>query len=161
MSLKERELSNWRLIELKATRGPWKWWTSNSWKRLMGPDVSATGLPMTRTPSVLEPYVSRADGHPDLHISFEDMEFITMARDALPILIDEVMRLRNVIKTGGALYRAERASMHIPGGHDEPVKLEDAFERKCDKCSQRFGDHIVRQPGDGGLECPDPSKLIA
>ena len=30
----------------------------------------------------------------------------------------EVERLRNVIRTGGAMYRAERATMGIAGGHD-------------------------------------------
>jgi hypothetical protein len=31
----------------------------------------------------------------------------------------EIERLRNVIKTGGALYRAERAAMGIPAGIDD------------------------------------------
>ncbi len=31
---------------------------------------------------------------------------------------DEIERLRNVIRIGGAMYRAERAAMGIPAGHD-------------------------------------------
>lgn len=42
-----------------------------------------------------------------------------MARIAqLPELEREVERLRNVIRTGGAMYRLERARMGIAGGHD-------------------------------------------
>lgn len=56
------------------TPGPWKWWTSNSWKRL-GAD-----LEHGRTKFVLEPYVCR-DGHPDLIVSKEDMALIAAAPD--------------------------------------------------------------------------------
>ena len=54
----------------------------------------------------------------------------------------EIHRLRNVIRTGGAMYRAERACLGIPGGYDpeqhadyaepgrgsEPEPVGDAFE---------------------------------
>jgi hypothetical protein len=38
---------------------------------------------------------------------------------AVPVLSAELRRLQTVIKTGGAMYRAERAAMGIPGGIDE------------------------------------------
>lgn len=51
----------------KATPGPWKWWTSNSWKRLSTED---------RDGGVICPVVSRADGNPDLSIKEHDMRHI-------------------------------------------------------------------------------------
>lgn len=62
----------------KATKPPWVWWTSNSWKRLKR---DAAGVTIT----VIEPYVC-SDGHPDLTITNEDMEFIANARLDIPAL---------------------------------------------------------------------------
>jgi hypothetical protein len=53
------------------TAGPWKWWTSNSWRRLKRDDPRSTR-------GVAEPYVCK-DGHPDLSISQEDMALIALA----------------------------------------------------------------------------------
>lgn len=42
----------------------------------------------------------------------------------------ELARLQNVIRTGGAMYRMERATMGIPGGHDPNQTAEmEAFQR--------------------------------
>lgn len=60
------------------TPGPWKWWTSNSWKRLKR---EAAGISTT----VLEPYVCR-DGHPDCTVSEADMHLIAAAPDLLKAL---------------------------------------------------------------------------
>lgn len=103
---------------------------------------------------VIEPFVSRVDGHPNLTVSEEDMNFISIARDAMPRLIEEVRRLRRVIFTGGAMYRMERAAMGIPGGNDEPVKIQEAFEKICPSCGHRYGDHIIPTFPKSGLECP-------
>jgi len=53
------------------TPGPWKWWTSNSWRRLKRDDLGITQ-------NVLEPYVAR-DGHPDLTVNEADMALIAAA----------------------------------------------------------------------------------
>lgn len=55
----------------KWTPGPWKWWTSNSWRRLKR---DACGV----TQSVLEPYVCK-DGHPDCSVSDADMDLMAAA----------------------------------------------------------------------------------
>lgn len=60
------------------TKGPWKWWTSNSFRRLSGPDGKDGG--------VLCPTVSRSDGHPDLIVSKADMALIESAPDLLEAL---------------------------------------------------------------------------
>jgi hypothetical protein len=57
------------------TPGPWKWWTSCSWRRLMG------GEPGRET-MVAEPIVA-TDGHPDIVVSKENMALIEAAPDLL------------------------------------------------------------------------------
>lgn len=63
------------------TRGPWKWWTSNSFKRLKSDDGCG------HTCSVLEPYVS-SDGHPDIVVNEQDMALIAAAPFLLKVLKD-------------------------------------------------------------------------
>lgn len=48
--------------QLKTTPGPWKWWTSCSFRRLSS---EATG----RDGDVLCAVTQRSDGHPDLHLA--------------------------------------------------------------------------------------------
>jgi len=61
-----------------ATRGPWIWWTSNSWRRL----VSEGKLGDLHR--VLTPTISRADGHPDCSVRESDMRFIASSRTMGP-----------------------------------------------------------------------------
>lgn len=61
------------------TKGPWHWWTSNSWKRLM------TDHEDGKIVRVLEPYVVR-DSHADLVVSEADMKLIAAAPDMLDAL---------------------------------------------------------------------------
>lgn len=77
MTIDREELR--RLCEA-ATPGPWKWWTSNSWRRLRS-------CRRDSHPSVAEPIVAR-DGHPDMIISDADQAFIAAARTAVPALLD-------------------------------------------------------------------------
>jgi hypothetical protein len=60
-----------------ATPGPWEWWTSNSWRRLVH-QVGGTQIP------VLTPTVAR-DGHPDLMVSETNMALIAAAPDLLAL----------------------------------------------------------------------------
>ena len=59
------------------TPGPWEWWTSNSWRRLVH-QIGGTQIP------VLTPYVCR-DGHPDLQCSAGNMALIASAPDLLAL----------------------------------------------------------------------------
>ena len=80
-------LADWRRICDRATKGPWRWWTSNSWRRLSSDPSGKDG-------DVLSPFVNQADKHPDCAVSEENQEFIAVARTAMPALLDEVDRLR-------------------------------------------------------------------
>lgn len=70
-----------------ATPGPWKWWTSNSWKRLKRDHYG-------NHENVLEPIVC-SDKHPDLIILDVDMEYIAAANPQKILeLLQEVETLR-------------------------------------------------------------------
>ena len=64
------------MSEPKWTPGPWRWWTSNSWRRL-----SSDHRNHPQDGGVLCPTVSRSDGHPDLIVSDADMALIAAAPD--------------------------------------------------------------------------------
>lgn len=64
-------------MSARHTPGPWEWWTSNSWRRLVH-QVGGTQIP------VCTPTVAR-DGHPDLMVSEADMALIAAAPDLLDL----------------------------------------------------------------------------
>lgn len=65
----------------------------------------------------------------------------------------ELLRLQDVIRTGGAMYRAERASMGIPAGHDPHQTAEaeveclrkerDALRNLVDAAPPMLGAHFA------------------
>lgn len=62
---------------------------------------------------------------------------------------DEVNRLRTVILTGGAMYRAERAALGIPGGHEADLdkassKREEAFRMVLECIAATAEDYDTR-----------------
>ncbi len=65
-------------MNMGHTPGPWKWWTSNSWRRLSS-DAGRTN----RDGGVICPITQRSDGHPDVLVSEEDMGLIGAAPDLL------------------------------------------------------------------------------
>ena len=86
----------------KHTPGPWKWWTSNSFRRLSGPDG--------KDGAVLCPTVSRSDGNPDLIVSKHDMALIESAPDLLEALEDCLYRIECTIsKCEASLLDTETA----------------------------------------------------
>ena len=74
-------------MDREWTKGPWKWWTSNSWRRLKRDDRGVTQ-------NVLEPCVCR-DGHPDCIISDDDMALIAASPDLFEALDAAIICLRN------------------------------------------------------------------
>jgi hypothetical protein len=85
----ERQMAREEVVtkETKFTPGPWKWWTSCSWKRLKTTDRNET--------VVLEPYASRSDNHPDCMVSDADMALIAAA----PELYEALQRALDMVDT--------------------------------------------------------------
>ncbi len=84
----------------KHTPGPWKWWTSNSWKRLMHENTGATIR-------ILELCVC-SDGHPDLYVSEANARLIASAPDLLGALEKIVdMNVQYCIDKYGDASRAD------------------------------------------------------
>lgn len=95
------------------TKGPWEWWTSNSFLRLSS---KATG----KDGGVIDSYVM-SDGHSSLSVTYADMALIAAA----PELLEACLRMRNQLYAAG--YEAEKGSMN-------PTKcllaqVEEAIER--------------------------------
>lgn len=100
-----------------ATPGPWRVWDSCSWRRIGTEDRHH------RRSTVIEPYNSRSDGHPDLLAERDDLEFVAHAREDIPALLAEVRKLREA---------AEKAKSLL----DNPVMREAAD--KIDELERRL-----------------------
>jgi hypothetical protein len=61
----------------KHTPGPWKWWTSCSWRRLLNEDGSKR---------ILQPTNHPMDKHPDIIVTDADMKLIEAAPELLASL---------------------------------------------------------------------------
>jgi hypothetical protein len=83
------------------TPGPWKWWTSNSWRRLRHEEGRLTR-------DVLMPDVCR-DGQPDICVTEADMALIAAAPDLLSAAI-KLDRMALVIES--AVRRANDGNYH-------------------------------------------------
>lgn len=82
------EIEELKEIEARATPRPWKWWTSCSWRRLMG-DSEGSGK------MVAEPTIARSDHHPDIVISDADMKKIETACNHFAALLDVAERVKD------------------------------------------------------------------
>ena len=84
----------WRLVgEAKFTKGPWKWATSNSWRRLISHADESRPVP------VLVPII-RVGGHSDTQINEYDMALIAAAPDLYEALDDCIDELERVERLG-------------------------------------------------------------
>lgn len=75
------------------TPGPWRWWTSNSWRRL-----SSDHPEHRREGCVLCPIVQRSDGHPDIIVTDGDMALIAAAPELYEALADAKITLEEAAK---------------------------------------------------------------
>jgi hypothetical protein len=103
------------------TAGPWKWWTSNSWRRLKRDDPRSTR-------GVAEPYVCK-DGHPDLSISQEDMALIALAPELAAAVRAQAARIAEL---EAALLRIEEVQPvrnRLPWTHE---RAADEYARVLD-----------------------------
>lgn len=95
----------------QATSGPWKWWTSNSWKRLSS-EAQEGG--------VICPFVSR-DGHPDLTVSEADARLIAMAPDLAHKVLEQQAEIARLTA------RAEKAEAALSESHAREAALHRAL----------------------------------
>ena len=98
-TLTAERIAELRELLAKATPLPWKWWTSNSWRRLRHDDRG-------RTVSVIEPTI-QGDDHPDCIVSQDDMSLMDAAFEILPALIDAAERAEKNLQHA-AIMHAER-----------------------------------------------------
>lgn len=112
-----------RLGELcdKATRPPWVWHTSNSWKRLKRDDLGIIQ-------NVAEPYICK-DRCPDLTINEADMDFIAASRTALPRALRQLALLEVALIE--LLLSADASWEEQNLGHD--------WRRACDRARKALG----------------------
>ncbi len=75
-------------IDVTLPAGPWKLWTSCSYRRISGPRGADGG--------VLHAYKQRSDGHPDLSMPEEQLQALVDLRNALPAVREELARLRKI-----------------------------------------------------------------
>jgi hypothetical protein len=80
----ERHAAAWGRCN-RATAGPWKWWTSNSHRRLTAEDRQDGGVAYG---------TKHKDGCGDIVIGEHDMAFIEEARLDLPDALREIERLK-------------------------------------------------------------------
>jgi hypothetical protein len=136
------------------TAGPWKWWTSNSWRRLKRDDPRSTR-------GVAEPYVCK-DGHPDLSISQEDMALIALAPELAAAVRAQAARIAE-LEAALAFYADRsnyfgvhkglfsRASLVTADREGDRARVALAGDRKptCCMCGKTG---LSTVEGDGGEE---------
>lgn len=113
-------LDSIREREKAATRGPWRWWTSNSHRRLSS---DATG----KDGDVIHAAYNPHDHFPEIGVTDADMEFIAASREDVPWLVQLVER------KNAALRAAKRQ-------HDSNCNLEMDFNPDV-KCSCGAAEH--------------------
>jgi hypothetical protein len=75
----------------RMTKGPWRWWTSNSFRRLSSDPSGKDG-------DVMYACV-QSDGHPDIAVpNPHDMEGIELLRNEGDALVAEIERLRAALE---------------------------------------------------------------
>jgi hypothetical protein len=124
------DLVNLRRLLDAATARPWKWWTSNSFRRLSGADGRDGG--------VLSATVHQ-DGQPDINGSQVDKDLIVVAVNALPDLLDlaELAHARRrAIQRGVAqltMINAELTPLHVEYARMEAevARLRPVYEAAC------------------------------
>jgi len=122
--LSQAEFDKLVVLEKKATPGPWRWWTSCSFRRLSS---DATG----KDGDVLRAVLQRWDGHPDVHASEDDKALIAAVRNALPALLAEVVafrKLRAMFDAPGAELTKELVAEAEAGSRYAPLLLLAAQE---------------------------------
>jgi hypothetical protein len=132
-----------------ATPGPWRWWTSCSFRRLSS---DATG----KAGDVLHGVIHH-DGVADVACSDEDAAFIAAARAAVPELIAEVRRLREALHVADEVL-ALCTTRDFPAPEDPTVRAlgeRIGYGAVMSAASKEWRDMLRREHGiaDGQHTC--------
>ena len=120
----------------RATPGPWKWWTSNSFRRL---SAVADG-------DVAYAFMSRSDGHPDIAIQDKDMKLIERARTREPLLAAEVARLTECLAKANSNHETFERLWYLTQDECEAVQADrDQLQAECEslKGQSEFCRHVM------------------
>ena len=149
-----------------ATPGPWRWWTSNSFRRLSS---DATG----KDGDVLHATAHPVDRCPDIQGSDADKDFLAHARVDVPALVAEVERLIarvTALETalrpfaggsfGGTCHMYE-ACTGKNGALDGSYVVE--VDATCGRCGKRRGIHYCGHPHghDQGEGCAGYVRTVS
>jgi hypothetical protein len=104
-----------REIDARLPAGPWKLWTSCSFRRIGGPS-GADG-------DVLSAYAQRSDGHPDLSMREEQLAELVELRNILPAAASRIEELerretRFRLAMADVAVQAERYEREEIGGQE-------------------------------------------
>lgn len=107
----ERHAAAWDRCN-RATSGPWKWWTSNSHRRLTAEDRQDGGVAYG---------TKQRDGCGDIVVSEADMAFIEESRVDLPDALREIENLRTALENERsspvwAILGKVQAALGLPRG---------------------------------------------
>ncbi|HSM79196.1 MAG TPA: hypothetical protein VLT57_16270 [Bryobacteraceae bacterium] len=139
--LSEKELAGIEARANAATQGPWEVWDGCSWRRIGG------GNPRDRRP-IIEPCVSRSDGHPDLtgpNLE-DDLAFAVHARTDIPRLLAHI-RATSSRPSGAAAMR--EAAANLLAALKSAVKIADEAADEWDNApdGMRAGKLLVALAG--------------
>lgn len=119
----EVDLDDLERLRRRATPGPWRWWTSCSFRRLSS---DATG----KDGDVLHGSI-QSDGVADIVGSEEDRALIEAAVNALPSLIAEMRRMRSLNRNANAAIGDQADEMtRLQGEHEAKInRLRDLIQQ--------------------------------
>lgn len=153
----DEELAAIKAREKAATKGPWRWWTSNSMRRLSSDPSGKDG-------DVAHAYRA-SDGVPDIAIREEDMAFTEHARTDVPRLLVEVERLQGGVERARGEERAACLADIRAGLPDAPPAADDALcaaigrieiRARREKLTAIRADRTAR----GGVPANDPDLAL-
>lgn len=110
----ERHAAAWSRCN-RATSGPWKWWTSNSHRRLTAEDRQDGGVAYG---------TKHKDGCGDIVISEADMAFIEEARVDLPDALREIERQREQVEALRGEMDLVRSTLRLERAEIERLKAD-------------------------------------
>jgi hypothetical protein len=109
----------------RATAGPWRWWTSCSFRRLSSDPTGKDG-------DVAYGCIQHSDGHPDIAINDADMTFIAAARTDLPSALRALATAQGEIERLGDVV-SKIVKQHLTLANDADRLKEENERLRADR----------------------------